>query len=160
MQGEAGVDQVANVPPSEENVRRNEWLEADLERSGLEGRPAIGRSSNPLEPWSEHGFALIDVGHEQAVGPGRRYEQNSIFEWTPEHRALVLCRHPDSPQDEAVFVRGWRAVWRSPPGSEPKLSRPPCADLTEVRGFVVTTRRNGRGSGRVSPSPCPGAHLR
>lgn len=101
-----------DVLPAEENARRNERLKADLQRAALAWRPAIGRSSNPHEPWAEHGFALVDVGRDRAVDLGRRYEQNSIFEWTPEHRALVLCRHPDNPQDEAVLVHGWSATWR------------------------------------------------
>ncbi len=86
-----------DVLPAEENAQRNERLKADLERSGLEWRPAIGRSSNPPR-------ALVRAGlraHRRraraggGLGPSLRAELDLRVDLrAPRPRALPTSRQP------------------------------------------------------------------
>lgn len=99
------------VLPPEENAQRNEQLLADIKAHAYTWRPASGISPDPAEPWEEHSFALLDVDRADAVDLARAYDQAAVFEWTPEHRATVLCHRADTPHDEAVIPTGWSARW-------------------------------------------------
>jgi hypothetical protein len=100
-----------HVLPPEENARRNERLLADIKAAGLAWRPALGRSAEPTKPWQEPSFALLDVERNSAIDLARAHEQAAIFEWTADHRAVVLCNRADEAHEEDVRPSGWRARW-------------------------------------------------
>jgi hypothetical protein len=86
-----------------ENEERNRLLAADLERAGLRYVPVVGRS--PDDSWSEDSFAVIDADVDEVLDLARRYQQNAIFEWTPQSR-VVLWTDPEL----AAQAHGWRAI--------------------------------------------------
>jgi transcriptional regulator with XRE-family HTH domain len=86
-----------------ENEERNRLLASDLERAGLRYVPAVGRS--PDDSWSEDSFAVIDGDREQLLDLARRYDQNAIFEWTPDQRAILW-----SDPELAAQTHGWRST--------------------------------------------------
>jgi transcriptional regulator with XRE-family HTH domain len=106
-----GVDQVHVItafnPRSRllrrgENEERNRLLAADLERAGLRYVPAVGRS--PDDSWSEDSFAVIDADADHILDLARRYDQNAIFEWTPDRRAILWSA------ELAAQTHGWRST--------------------------------------------------
>jgi hypothetical protein len=86
-----------------ENEERNRLLAADLDRAGLRSVPAVGRS--PDDSWSEDSFAVIDADADQILDLASRYQQNAVFEWTPQFR-VVLWTDPEL----AAQAHGWRAI--------------------------------------------------
>jgi transcriptional regulator with XRE-family HTH domain len=84
-----------------ENEERNRLLRADLDREELHYVGAVGRSLD--NSWSEDSFAVIDANPEQILDLARRYQQNAVFEWTPDRRAILWS-------DPALVARahGWR----------------------------------------------------
>lgn len=100
-----------HVLPPEANARRNEQLLAEIQEAGLSWRPASGSSADPNEPWEERSFALLDIDRGVAMDLARSYGQAAIFEWLPDHRAVVLCSRDDRAHEEAVKPTGWNARW-------------------------------------------------
>lgn len=96
--------------PRPENQQRNRSLEADLAAAGTRYVPAVGRA--PDGSWSEDSLATLDADDvEVVVALARSYAQNAIFEWTPEHLAVLWVddpRHRSSPGGWGVEVTSRR----------------------------------------------------
>jgi predicted ester cyclase len=73
----------------EENQRRHAELERDLKKMGLEYTPSTGES--PDGTWVEEGFAVFDVGLEQALELGQKYGQHAILWGEGGKVALAWC---------------------------------------------------------------------
>jgi transcriptional regulator with XRE-family HTH domain len=84
-----------------ENEERNRLLRADLDRAGLRYVEGVGRS--PDSSWSEDSFAVIDADAGDILDLARRFQQNAIFEWTPDRRAILWSDPELAPQ-----THGWQ----------------------------------------------------
>jgi transcriptional regulator with XRE-family HTH domain len=83
-----------------ENEERNRLLAADLERAGMRYVPAVGRS--PDDSWSEDSFAVVDADAADILDLARRYQQNAVFQWTPQSRVVLWTDHERPPSSH-----GW-----------------------------------------------------
>ena len=69
------------------NAERDRVLRLDLEELGLDPIRATGRSRDGT--WVEEGWALRDTDRDLVLRLARKYEQTAIYEWTPDHLAIV-----------------------------------------------------------------------
>jgi len=69
---------------------RNAMLRVDLEAIGVRWYPAIGAD----RAWChrEASFAVVGLSRHRAIALGAKHCQDAIFEWSPDHWALIDCR--------------------------------------------------------------------
>lgn len=91
---------------SKENAQRHAELGRDLKTLGLEHTPSTGES--PDGTWVEEGFAVFDVGLEQALELGRKYGQYAILWGEGEKVALAWC---ETARLEAFAAQMLREAW-------------------------------------------------
>jgi transcriptional regulator with XRE-family HTH domain len=82
------------------NRERHRLLTADLPRLGIEGFPA--RLHVAGLGWSEIAYAVRGADVEQVLELADRYEQQAIYEWNPEHRAVIFTA------DRSRKITGWK----------------------------------------------------
>lgn len=78
-----------------ENAERQRRLEADVRALAATSYPALGGAlDDDGEPIGhvEASIAVIDITREQAIGLGRRYEQDEIFVWSDGVLSRLTCR--------------------------------------------------------------------
>jgi Protein of unknown function (DUF3293) len=93
--------------PLEENERRLRKLSAYLKEELVAAVPSLGSSEDGS--WREPGFALLDIGEQQALAIARRFEQAAIYAWGPERLEVVGAL------DEGRASVGWSLDDAEPP---------------------------------------------
>ena len=72
-----------------ENQERNLSLGRDLLQSGASVTKALGRSVD--WEWVEESFAVKNINLENVIRLAKKYEQNAIFEVSPNGRKIISC---------------------------------------------------------------------
>ena len=87
---------------AEANAHAKELLRAELDHAGAQVFTATGGDLD----WqhTEASFAAIGLTDAEAIELGRKFDQEAIFSWTPEHWELLVCGSGER------FQYAWGAV--------------------------------------------------
>lgn len=87
----------------QENFKREQLLEADLDSAGFKYLPCRGQS--PDGQWVEQSLLVIGAHLPSIRTFGAKYSQNAVFRWTPSTWECV------SLISEQHFVTGWKLIF-------------------------------------------------
>jgi hypothetical protein len=90
-------------PSEDENRAKQAALEAELRISGSRAGPGTNElwdavGVDPVSGHREEGLAVRGLTLEAVLHLGARYDQEAVFEWTPQSWAVVAC-HGDRRND-------------------------------------------------------------